>query len=35
MSLGLDGAMPIPWLSIADHPAPGGRVASLAVVQVA
>jgi GNAT superfamily N-acetyltransferase len=35
MSLGLTGATPIPWLSIADRPELGGRVAPLAVAKVA
>ncbi len=35
MSLGLTGATPIPWLSVADRPELGGRVAPLAAAKVA
>jgi hypothetical protein len=35
MSLGLTGATPIPWQSIADRPALGGRVAPVAEAKVA
>jgi GNAT superfamily N-acetyltransferase len=35
MSLGLDGATPIPWLSLANRPELGGRVVPLAAARVA
>jgi len=35
MSLGLDGAAPIPWLSLANRPELGGRVVPLAAAKVA
>jgi hypothetical protein len=35
MSLGLTGATPIPWLSIADRPELCGRLAPPAVARVA
>jgi GNAT superfamily N-acetyltransferase len=35
MSLGLNGTTPIPWLSIADRPALGGRMTPSAAAQVA
>lgn len=35
MSLRLNGATPIPWLSIADRPELGGRMAPLSAAQVA